>query len=97
MSINITLTVKDDGSAKVEIKKCGRGICSKVVWLRDSKDSQGKPLHDELQLRPRRSSARPPRQREHRRVERNVVVLVLVAIVVVAALVIAAWRFGGPG
>jgi uncharacterized protein (DUF2147 family) len=38
--------VKDDGSAKVEIKKCGRGICSKVVWLRDPKDSQGKPLHD---------------------------------------------------
>ena len=38
--------VKDDGSAKVEIKKCGRGICSKVVWLRNSKDSQGKPLHD---------------------------------------------------
>ena len=38
--------VKDDGSAKVEIKKCGRGICSKVVWLRNSKDLQGKPLHD---------------------------------------------------
>ena len=37
---------KDDGSAKVEIKKCGRGICSRVVWLRDPKDSQGKPLHD---------------------------------------------------
>jgi uncharacterized protein (DUF2147 family) len=37
---------KDDGSAKVEIKKCGRGICSKVVWLRDPKDSQDKPLHD---------------------------------------------------
>ena len=36
----------DDGSAKVEIKKCGRGICSKVVWLKHSKDSQGKPLHD---------------------------------------------------
>jgi len=37
---------KDDGSAKVEIKKCGRGICSKVVWLKHSKDAQGKPLHD---------------------------------------------------
>jgi uncharacterized protein (DUF2147 family) len=38
--------VRDDGSAKVEIKKCGRGICSKVVWLRNPEDSQGKPLHD---------------------------------------------------
>jgi uncharacterized protein (DUF2147 family) len=37
---------KDDGSAKVEIKKCGRGICSTIVWLRAPKDSQGKPLHD---------------------------------------------------
>jgi len=37
---------KDDGSAKVEIKRCGRGICSKVVWLKHSKDAQGKPLHD---------------------------------------------------
>jgi uncharacterized protein (DUF2147 family) len=38
--------VKDDGSAKVEIKKCGRGICGEVVWLRDPKDSQAKPLRD---------------------------------------------------
>jgi uncharacterized protein (DUF2147 family) len=38
--------VRDDGSAKVEIKKCGRGLCSKVVWLRNPEDSQGRPLHD---------------------------------------------------
>jgi cytoskeleton protein RodZ len=50
---------------------------------------------DDLLLRPRRSSARPPRQREHRRIERNVVVLTLVAIGVIAALIIAAWKFGG--
>jgi uncharacterized protein (DUF2147 family) len=37
---------KDDGSAKMEIKKCGRGICSKIVWLKDPIDSRGKPLHD---------------------------------------------------
>ncbi len=37
---------KDDGSARVEIKKCGRGLCSEVVWLRNPKDAQGKPLHD---------------------------------------------------
>jgi cytoskeleton protein RodZ len=50
---------------------------------------------EDLQLRPRRSSARPPRQREHRRLERNVVVLTLVAIGVIVALIIAAWKFGG--
>ena len=27
---------KDDGSAKMEVKKCGRGICSKIVWLQDA-------------------------------------------------------------
>jgi uncharacterized protein (DUF2147 family) len=37
---------KDDGSAKMEIKKCGRGICSKIVWLKEPNDSRGKPLHD---------------------------------------------------
>jgi uncharacterized protein (DUF2147 family) len=37
---------KDDGSAKVEIKKCGRGLCGEVVWLRNPKDSRGNPLHD---------------------------------------------------
>jgi hypothetical protein len=62
----------------------------------DEYNSRFVATDDELLLRPRRSSARPPRQREHRRVERNVIVLVLVAIVVVAALVIAAWKFGGP-
>jgi uncharacterized protein (DUF2147 family) len=37
---------KDDGSAKMEVKKCGRGICSKIVWLRDPEDSRGRPLRD---------------------------------------------------
>ena len=37
---------KDDGTAKMEVKKCGRGICSKIVWLRDPSDSRGNPLRD---------------------------------------------------
>jgi uncharacterized protein (DUF2147 family) len=37
---------KDDGSAKMEVRKCGRGIWSKIVWLRDPNDSRGRPLHD---------------------------------------------------
>lgn len=37
---------KDDGSAKMEVKKCGRGICSKIVWLRSPEDSRGRPLRD---------------------------------------------------
>jgi cytoskeletal protein RodZ len=45
-------------------------------------------------VRPRRSTARP-RERRHRRLERNVLVGALVAIVAVTVLVFAAWRFGG--
>ncbi len=26
---------KDDGSAKIEVRKCGRGLCTKIVWLRN--------------------------------------------------------------
>jgi uncharacterized protein (DUF2147 family) len=37
---------KDDGSAKMEVTKCGRGLCSKIVWLQNPKDSRGKPLRD---------------------------------------------------
>jgi uncharacterized protein (DUF2147 family) len=37
---------KEDGSAKMEVKKCGRGICSNIVWLRDPEDSRGRPLRD---------------------------------------------------
>jgi uncharacterized protein (DUF2147 family) len=37
---------KEDGSAKMEVKKCGRGICSNIVWLRAPEDSRGRPLRD---------------------------------------------------
>jgi uncharacterized protein (DUF2147 family) len=43
---------KDDGSAKMEVKKCGRSLCSKIVWLKQPKDSHGKPLHDALNENP---------------------------------------------
>ena len=43
---------KDDGSAKMEVKKCGRSLCSKIVWLKDPNDSRGKPLHDALNENP---------------------------------------------
>lgn len=39
--------LNDDGSAKMEVKKCGKGqLCSRIVWLKDPTDSRGKPLHD---------------------------------------------------
>ena len=47
---------------------------------------------DEMIVRPRRSSARPRRER---RLERNAVLIALIGIGVVVALVIAAWKFGG--
>ena len=37
---------KEDGSAKMDVKKCGRGICSKIVWLKNPEDSRGRPLRD---------------------------------------------------
>ena len=37
---------KDDGSAKMEVTKCGAGICSKIVWLQNPNDSRGRPLRD---------------------------------------------------
>ena len=43
---------KDDGSAKMEVKKCGRSLCSKIVWLKDPNDSHGRPLHDALNENP---------------------------------------------
>ena len=47
---------------------------------------------EEAPPRPRRSRARPRRER---RVERNAILLALVGLGVVTALIIAAWRFGG--
>jgi helix-turn-helix protein len=46
----------------------------------------------DVQLRPRRSRARPRREP---RVERNAILIALVGIGVVVALVFAAWKFGG--
>lgn len=37
---------KEDGSAKIEVTKCGRGLCSKIVWLAAPNDTRGKPLRD---------------------------------------------------
>jgi hypothetical protein len=47
---------------------------------------------DEMVVRPRRSSARPRRER---RLERNAVLIALIGIGVVVALVIGAWKLGG--
>jgi cytoskeletal protein RodZ len=47
---------------------------------------------EEAPARPRRSRARPRRER---RVERNAILLAIVGLCVVTALIIAAWRFGG--
>jgi cytoskeletal protein RodZ len=47
---------------------------------------------DEVAQRPRRSRARPRRER---RVERNAIVLAILGLGIVTALVFAAWQFGG--
>jgi uncharacterized protein (DUF2147 family) len=44
----VGLWFTEDKGAKVELKQCGAGgeLCSKIVWLRESTDSQGRPLTD---------------------------------------------------
>jgi cytoskeleton protein RodZ len=49
-------------------------------------------VDEDAPARPRRSRARPRRER---RVERNAIMFAIVGIGVVTALIIAAWRFGG--
>lgn len=33
--------------AKVQITRCGGGLCGRIVWLREELDSAGKPVRDE--------------------------------------------------
>ena len=43
----IGIWLKEDGAAKMQIRKCGRNqLCSRIVWLKDPNDSRGKPLRD---------------------------------------------------
>lgn len=43
----IGVWLKEDGTAKMQIRKCGRNqLCSRIVWLKDPNDSRGKPLRD---------------------------------------------------
>lgn len=32
--------------AMVQITQCGDGLCGKIVWLRQNKDSKGQPIRD---------------------------------------------------
>ncbi len=34
----------------VKITRCGKGLCGKIVWLRQKLDSEGRPLRDERNL-----------------------------------------------
>ena len=56
--------LNDVGSAKMEVTKCGKGICAKIVWLKDPNDSKGKPLHDYFDARPPDSRHAAVRQYE---------------------------------
>ena len=44
------------GSAKVKIAPCGAALCSKIVWLRESKGKDGGPVKDQLNPNPRLQS-----------------------------------------
>ncbi len=36
----------DTGKGKVQVSKCGKKLCAKIVWLRDPLDERGKPWRD---------------------------------------------------
>ena len=61
----------------------------------DEYNSRYVAVEEEVPLRARRTAEGRRRDRAHRRVESNVVIVTLVAIAVITALVIAAWKFGG--
>ena len=33
-------------NAKIEVRKCGKGLCAKIAWVEDPNDSKGRPLRD---------------------------------------------------
>jgi uncharacterized protein (DUF2147 family) len=41
------------GKAKVQIASCGGTICSKIIWLRESKGADGGPVKDQLNPNPK--------------------------------------------
>jgi cytoskeletal protein RodZ len=61
----------------------------------DEYNSRYVSAEEEAPFRARRTAEGRRRDRAHRRVESNVVIVTLVAIGVITALVIAAWKFGG--
>jgi cytoskeleton protein RodZ len=61
----------------------------------DEYNSRYITAEEEAPFRARRTAEGRRRDKQHRRVESNVVIVTLVAIGVITALVIAAWKFGG--
>ncbi len=61
----------------------------------DEYNSRYVSAEDDAPFRAHRTAEGRRRERAHRRVESNVVIVTLVAIGVITALVIAAWKFGG--
>jgi hypothetical protein len=61
----------------------------------DEYNSRYVSAEEEAPFRAHRTAEGRRRERAHRRVESNVVIVTLVAIGVITALVIAAWKFGG--
>ena len=40
------------GKAKLRISRCGKGLCSRIIWLRRAKGSNGQPIRDERNRNP---------------------------------------------
>lgn len=46
------------GRGAIEIAQCAQNLCGRIIWMKDSKDKQGRPLVDALN-EDRRLRARP--------------------------------------
>lgn len=47
-AVSITGTwLTHKSKAKVQITRCGGGLCGRIIWLREGLDSAGKPVRDE--------------------------------------------------
>ncbi len=42
------LWLDNDGRAAIEIERCERTLCGRVVWIKDPNDTSGKPWVDQL-------------------------------------------------
>lgn len=44
----VGLWLDDDGKAGIQIDRCDKFLCGKIIWLKDPNDKDGKPFRDAM-------------------------------------------------